>query len=158
MTTERGGVEHLRRIARLWDDLVPLPLIGRRIGLDSIVGLIPGVGDLAGGAMGLYGMLVAARLRVSPLVLLRMLLNIAIDTVIGVVPLLGDLFDLGWKSNTRNLALVEDWMNDPAGVRRSSAWVLAVTGLGVLAAVALVVWAAVRLIAWMFSSVPANWL
>ncbi len=158
MTTERGGVEHLRRIARVWDDLVPLPVIGRRVGLDAIIGLIPGVGDLAGGALGIYGMLIAARLRVSPVVLLRMLLNIAVDTIIGIIPLLGDLFDLGWKSNTRNLALVEQWVDDPARVRRSSVGVLVATGAGVLALAGFVLWAVVRVITWMFSSVPATWL
>ncbi len=158
MTTERGGIEHLRRIARVWDDLVPLPVIGRRVGLDAIIGLIPGVGDLAGGALGIYGMLIAARLRVSPVVLLRMLLNIGVDTIIGIVPLLGDLFDLGWKSNTRNLALVEQWVDDPARVRRSSVGVLVATGVGVLALAGFVIWAAVRVIAWMLSNVPATWL
>lgn len=142
----------------MWDHLIPLPVIGRRIGLDGIIGLIPGVGDLAGGALGLYGMVIAARLRVSPVVLLRMLLNIAVDTIIGIVPLLGDLFDIGWKANTRNLALVEHWLDDPARVRRSSVGVLVATGAGVLALAGFVIWAAARLINWMFSSVPATWL
>ena len=138
------ALERLRSVATVWDDLVRIPIIGRRIGLDAIVGLIPGVGDIAGGALGIYGLLIAARLGASPAVLLRMLLNIGIDTITGLVPVLGDLFDIGWKSNTRNLALVEGWVADPARVRRSSITVLLVTALCVVAVVGAVGWLVVK--------------
>lgn len=139
------SVERLRSIAQVWDNLVRIPVLGRRIGLDALVGIIPGVGDLAGGALGLYGMITAARLGVGPAVLLRMLLNIGIDTVIGFVPLLGDIFDIGWKSNTRNLALVEAWLADPNRVRRSSATVLIAVGGTVLLLLAGLAWLVTRL-------------
>lgn len=134
------SLERLRSIAQVWDNLVRIPVLGRRIGLDALIGIIPGVGDIAGGALGLYGLITAARLGVGPAVLLRMLLNIGIDTVIGVVPLLGDLFDIGWKSNTRNLELVEAWLGDPQRVRRSSATVLIAVGVAILVLFAALGW------------------
>jgi hypothetical protein len=139
-----ASLDRLRNISQVWDNLVRIPIIGRRIGLDALVGLIPGAGDIAGGALGVYGLLIAAKLGVSPAVLLRMLLNIGIDTVIGIVPLLGDIFDIGWKSNTRNVALVEAWLGDPHRVRRSSITVLAVALLSIVAVVVLVGWLVVR--------------
>ena len=144
------SVERLRSIAEVWDNLIRIPVLGRRIGLDALIGIIPGVGDIAGGALGLYGMITAARLGVGPAVLLRMLLNIGIDTVIGLVPLLGDIFDIGWKSNTRNLALVEAWLADPHRLRRSSVTVLVVTAVSVLALLAALGWAVTSMVRMVF--------
>lgn len=150
---ERQGVGQLRSIARVWDNLIPIRILGRRVGLDAIIGLIPGVGDVAGGALGIYGMVVAARLGVSAPVLLRMLLNIGVDTVVGLVPLLGDLFDIGWKSNSRNLALVEQWMAEPVRTRKASLTVLGGTALAVTALVIAVVWGAGLVIGAMLNAV-----
>ena len=82
------SLERLRDLSHVWDNLIRIPILGRRIGLDAIVGVIPGAGDIVGGALGIYGLLIAARLRVGPAVLLRMLLNIGVDTVVGIIPLL----------------------------------------------------------------------
>ena len=138
------SVERLRNIAQVWDNLIRIPIIGRRIGLDALIGVIPGVGDIAGGALGVYGLLIAAQLGVSPAVILRMLLNIGIDTIIGIVPLLGDVFDIGWKSNTRTLALVEAWLADPHRVRRSSVTVVVVALVAIIAVIAFIGWLVVR--------------
>lgn len=76
--------------------------------LDPILGLVlPGGGDVIGSLLGLYTVILAVRRKVSPVVIGRMLLNLGLDTLVGAVPLLGDLFDLGFKANTRNLALLE---------------------------------------------------
>ena len=82
----------------------------------------------------------AARLRVGPVVLMRMLLNIGIDTVVGLVPVLGDLFDVAWKANTKNLALVERWLADPDRVERSSGIVLAIAVVGLVAIIGGAIW------------------
>ncbi len=148
------SVERLRSIAQVWDNLVRIPVLGRRIGLDALIGIIPGVGDIAGGALGLYGLVTAARLGVGPAVLLRMLLNIGIDTVIGFVPLLGDIFDIGWKSNTRNLALVEAWLADPHRVRRASSTMLIGVGVSLLVLVIALGWLVTRMVAVLFQGPP----
>ena len=138
-----------RAMARLWDEAIRLPIVGR-VGLDAVVGLVPGIGDIAGGLLAGYGLMIAARLRAPVPILLRMLLNVAIDTIGGVIPLVGDLFDTQFRANTRNLALLERWLDDPHRLRRQS--VLALLGVaGAFAALlTLTVWLAVRLLAWVF--------
>src|SRR5687768_16003747 len=85
---------NLRALARLMDSAVAIPGTGIRVGLDSLIGLVPGIGDLAGAAMSGYIVLAAARLGAPAPVLIRMVANIAVDGVVGSVPLLGDLFDV----------------------------------------------------------------
>lgn len=97
----------LRRLDRLsWvlDRAIP---IGRyRIGLDPIIGLLPGLGDWIGAMLSVYILYEGARLGAPGGILLRMTGNILIETVIGEIPLLGDLFDFAWQANTRNVALI----------------------------------------------------
>lgn len=75
--------------------------------VDPVLGLVlPGAGDVLGAALGLYTIVLAVQRRVSPVVIARMLGNLALDAMIGVVPLVGDLFDLGFRANVRNVALL----------------------------------------------------
>lgn len=141
------ALEPLRRIARLWDDAVRVPVLGR-VGLDALLGLIPGVGDLAGGVVAAYALTVAARLRAPAPLLGRMLLNIGLDTLIGAVPLLGDLFDVGWKSNSRNVRLLERWLEEPDRARRRSTLVLVGTALAFIAIVVAAVWLVAVIVGW----------
>lgn len=106
-----------------------------RIGLDPIIGLVPGLGDVAGAVLSGYIITIGARLGAPPLVLIRMIGNVAIDMAIGSIPLLGDLFDFGWKANTRNLALIERFCADPAKTHRSTAILVGAT-IGTLAVLA----------------------
>lgn len=94
------------RLEQLLEGMVRVPIIGRKIGLDALVGLIPGVGDAAAGALGLYLIWEARNLGASKVTLLRMLANVGVDTALGSVPLLGDVFDMFFRSNTRNLKLI----------------------------------------------------
>lgn len=128
---ERGHAERVRAMARLLDTAVRIPGTPVRFGLDAVLGLIPGVGDVVGAAASGYIVLAAARLGAPPTVLLRMLLNVGVDTLVGAVPLLGDLFDLGWRSNTRNVALLERHLADPRGARASSKRVVAAVLVGI---------------------------
>ena len=139
-------------MARLWDEAIRLPIIGR-VGLDAVVGLVPGIGDIAGGLMAGYGLVIAARLRAPATILLRMLLNIAVDTLGGVVPLVGDIFDSQWKANTRNLALLEAWLAEPQRARRRSVILLLAVAAAFCALVTLTVWLAVQVVAWIFGVV-----
>jgi hypothetical protein len=99
-------LERLRSLAWLLDRSIPLPG-GWRIGLDPLLGLIPGAGDWLGGMLSAYLLYEGARLGLPAHVLGRMVLNIAIEVLAGAVPVLGDLFDFAWQANMRNLQLVE---------------------------------------------------
>ena len=100
--------ENIERLGWLMDDLFRIPVIGWRVGLDAIVGLIPGFGDTATSLVSLYILASAVRYRVPKVTLLRMGLNIAIDYAVGSLPLVGDLFDAWWKSNQMNVELLRE--------------------------------------------------
>jgi hypothetical protein len=98
---------NLDLLSHLLDDFLRIPGTQIRFGLDGIVGLIPGVGDVIG-AMASWIIILAAWLRGVPRVTLaRMLANVAIETIVGTVPVLGDAFDIAWKANRKNFALLE---------------------------------------------------
>ena len=98
--------ESLERLSWLLDDFFRLPILGWRVGLDALVGLIPGVGDTATTLASFYILTSAVRYRVPKVTLLRMGLNLGIDYAVGALPLVGDLFDAWWKSNQKNIELL----------------------------------------------------
>ena len=100
-------LELLRRLAATLDSAVPVPSTSFRFGLDPILGLIPGLGDLVSPLFTLGILFQARELGISRVVQLRMVFNVAIDVMIGFVPLIGDLFDFAWKSNNMNMALLD---------------------------------------------------
>lgn len=100
-------VEALRRWARLLDAAWGIPGTPLQFGLDAVIGLVPGLGDALSGALSLVLILQAARLGVPRVVIGRMAINVLLDILVGSVPLLGDLFDVAWKANLRNVELVE---------------------------------------------------
>jgi hypothetical protein len=130
-TIERR-VERLRRVGWMLDSTFKVPGTGIRFGLDSLIGLVPGLGDLVGGALSLYIIAESARLGVPRGLLLRMGWNVALDTFVGEVPILGDLFDVAWKANMRNLALLEGHLQQPVASARSSRGFVVVLCLGLL--------------------------
>ena len=136
----QNDLERYRSLTRLADDAVRVPGLGFRVGLDPLIGLIPGIGDLAGGGISAYGILVGWRAGAPGSVLFRMLLNVGIDTLVGEIPLIGDLFDFGWKSNTRNLRLLEQHLASPDQTRRASRLLLAGLGLILCGVLALGIW------------------
>ena len=102
--------EVLRRVqilAELLDNRFVLPGTNFRFGLDSLIGLIPGIGDLATSAISSYIVYLAHSQGIPKHVLARMIWNVAVDTGLGIVPGLGDLFDFAWKSNSKNARLLE---------------------------------------------------
>ncbi len=131
-------LRRLRSLAWVLDNSIPLPG-GFRIGLDAIIGLVPGIGDVMGAVFSLF-ILNEARLLGAPRsVLLRMAGNILIETVIGAIPVVGDLFDAGFKANARNIALLDRYQLDPVGSTRSSRWFVAGFTLSLLLLVAAIV-------------------
>jgi len=108
MTLDRAGrIEFLRQWSRLLDSAYRVPGTSIRFGWDPIVGLVPGVGDVATASFALAILYHAYRLGVPGVVIARMLLNVLIDLAAGVIPVAGDVADVAWKSNSRNLALLE---------------------------------------------------
>ena len=99
--------ESLERLGWLMDDLIRIPGLNWRIGLDALVGLIPGFGDTASSLVSFYILGSAVRYGVPKVTLLRMGMNLGIDYLVGSLPFVGDLFDAWWKSNQRNIELMQ---------------------------------------------------
>lgn len=133
--SEPREIHRARIVARVLDGAVPLPG-GARIGLDAVIGLIPGVGDLAGSAASAYIVILAIKGGASRAAVVRMVGNIIVDTIIGSIPLLGDIFDVGWRSNMRNVAIMERDLGATGIRRHSSKAVLLTIVVGVLVALA----------------------
>lgn len=89
------------------DDLFRVPVLGWRFGLDALIGLVPGLGDTSTALVSFYILAAAVRYRVPKITLLRMGLNIALDYVVGSLPVVGDFADAWWKSNRKNLELLQ---------------------------------------------------
>ena len=100
-------IHSLRRLSQLLDNAIAIPGTKYRLGLDPILGLIPGGGDTIAGALGAYIIIEAARMGIPRKVLWQMVGNILFDTVVGTVPVFGDLFDIAWKANVKNMTLLE---------------------------------------------------
>ncbi len=137
-----------RLLARLLDDAIAIPGTSFRIGIDPLLGLVPGLGDALAAALAGWLLVSAARLGAPRAVIARMGLNVAIDFLIGLVPGAGDLLDFFWKSNRRNLALLEEWRARPEAVARASAARVAARLVVALALAAAVGWALWRIVSW----------
>ena len=135
----------MRDLARVLDEAVRIPGTNIRIGLDALLGLLPGGGDVAGGVFSGLIILQAARAGAPAPVLGRMLANVAIDVVVGSIPLLGDLFDVAWRANTRNVRLLESWRERPATTKRTSALTVGAILFALLLLVGLAVWGSITL-------------
>jgi hypothetical protein len=131
-TIDRRRVDRLHRIGWLLDNSIPIPGTRFRLGIDGLIGLVPGVGDLVGGLLSLYIIVEASRMDVPRGLLARMGWNVAIDTLVGEIPILGDLFDIGFKANLRNLALLDGYVRRPGEERRSSRRFVALLVVGLL--------------------------
>lgn len=140
----------LRRLAWLLDDAIALPG-GYRIGIDGIVGLIPGLGDALGLAASTYILLRARRFGVPRVVMARMIGNVLLESVIGAIPVLGDLFDFAFKANRRNIGLMEEYLVAGRRVHRES-WVRVVAALiAGLVVIGLVLFLVFRFVQWIWN-------
>ena len=99
--------QRIEALEKLLEGVFVIPGINRRVGLDSLVGLLPVAGDAITAAMGLYLVWEARNLGLPKWKLWRMAGNVGVDTLIGAVPLVGDLFDFLFRSNTRNLKIIK---------------------------------------------------
>jgi hypothetical protein len=143
MQTRTENTSHARTLAALrkWsvllDSAFRVPGTNVTFGLDPILGLIPGLGDLTSPLFAALLLLHAMRMRIPRVVQVRMLINAVIDVVIGLIPVVGDLFDFGWKANVRNLALLERYAH-PASKPTTGDWIFVLSIVGVLVAVTVI--------------------
>ena len=146
-------VNRLRRLSHLLDNAIPVPGTSYRIGLDPILGLLPGGGDTVAGAMGAYIIVEAARMGLPRKVIWEMVGNIIFDSVVGIVPVLGDLFDVTWKANVKNIQLLEKHLHFTPKNRKSD--LLFIIGLTLLLIVIVLGFASltVFLIGWLWNFV-----
>lgn len=143
---DQRRLQRLDRLADLLDESIRIPGIGYRIGYDAIIGLIPGVGDVAGLVMGSYIVLQSARFRVPRSTLLRMIANVLLEAAIGAIPLIGDVFDATYKANLRNLRLLHARLDAPEAAPKSDRWffalLVAIPVAGAIGLLLLVLWLA----------------
>lgn len=140
MEKHQAALVRLDRYATLMDAQFQVPGTRIRFGLDPIIGLLPGIGDVVGLLISLYVVVEAVRLGVSRRLLFAMLRNIGLEALVGLVPVLGDLLDASFKANLRNVRLLRTYVDDtirPAPLRQSrwKQWLL----LALFAALALAV-------------------
>jgi Domain of unknown function (DUF4112) len=114
---KRGGKafddENLDLLSHVLDDFIRIPGTSIRFGLDGIVGFIPGIGDLIGGIASCIIIIAAWTRGVSYVTVARMVANVAIEVVVGSIPVLGDMFDIAWRANRRNYALLVGSVDEP---------------------------------------------
>lgn len=132
ITVGDARLDRMRAAARLLDSQFRIPGTNIRFGLDAIAGLVPGVGDFAGAIASAYFIYEAARLGAPGTVLARMVTNVGVEALVGAVPILGDLFDVAFKANNRNMRLLEEHVVAPDVVRRSSRRTLVWLGVGLV--------------------------
>lgn len=116
----------LQMLARLMDNAVQIPGTSVRVGLDGLLGLIPGAGDTASALVSVFILSEARRLGIPRLTLHRMAANVLLDAVVGTVPFAGDVFDVYWKANHRNVELLKRHLESSGGAQaptnRRSDW------------------------------------
>lgn len=128
-------LKRLRQMSHLLDNAIPIPGAGVRVGLDPILGLVPGGGDVVTGLLSVYIVFEAARMGLPAATIGRMGFNILLDVLSGTVPVLGDLFDVTWKANSQNVALLEKHIASPKPSRAADRLLAFVVIVGLLALV-----------------------
>lgn len=136
----------MEKLAWVLDGAIPVPGTGFRFGLDSLIGLVPGVGDVVGLLLGAAILYEGVRIGAPRTLMVRMLRNSVLDAVMGVVPVVGDIADFAFKSNKRNARLLLDHLDtleaEPAAAKRGTRLLaLALLTLFVVGGIGLLVWA-----------------
>ena len=147
--------KHLDRLAWLLDSSVRVPGTQFRIGLDGLIGLIPGFGDAAGGVVSSYIIAHAARMGAPKSTLIRMAFNVLIESLVGIIPLVGDLFDFAWKANSRNVRLLQQYSLDPRRTtHRNRVFVIILCVVLVILIVG-IVWLGIVIITWLVQALSS---
>lgn len=145
-TNAQPPKKRLERLAWYLDSAVRIPGTQVRLGLDPLIGLVPVIGDSISALLSCYILKEAAQMGVPRSVLIRMGINIILDATVGSIPLVGDIFDVTWRANRRNVQLLQDYQASPGKTRQRSRFFAVITALLLL----LVVVGAVSLVIWLF--------
>jgi hypothetical protein len=140
-----------RRWAVLLDSAFPIPGTSVRFGLDAIIGLVPGIGDLATPLFTGLLLVTGLRMRVPLVVQARMVVNAGLDMLLGLVPVAGDLVDVAWKANLRNLELLERHATPGVAPTHGDAWFVAIAA-GLIVTVCLLALVPIVLLLWVVSA------
>jgi hypothetical protein len=124
------SIQRLRKLSRLLDNAIAIPGTTFRIGLDPIIGLIPGAGDFVGTALSAYIVIEAARLGLPRATLGKMVFNILLESLVGAVPVVGDWFDFVWKANIKNIELLETHLPISHESEKANRWLIALLVVG----------------------------
>ena len=119
---QSGRLKNLRRLAFLLDNSIPIPFTRYRMGIDPILGvlgIVGGTGDIIGGALGAYIVVQATQMGVEPNVIRQMLGNLLVDLLAGLIPGIGDVLDVTWKANARNMALLDQYFETTPTPRKN---------------------------------------
>ena len=111
--SRQDAIARITLVAKLMDSAFLIPGLNRRVGLDAVLGLVPGVGDALSAALASYIIWEARQLGLPHWKIARMIGNVAMDTAIGAIPLAGDVFDVFFKSNERNLRIIHEHLGTP---------------------------------------------
>ena len=123
--------ESLETLSRYLDGLFKIPGVGWKFGLDSVIGLIPNVGDISTALVSFYILIAGVRYGVPKITLLRMAFNIGLDYVVGVIPFIGDAFDFIWRSNKQNMDLIRE-RGAGLGEGTKSDWIFVILIIAIL--------------------------
>ncbi len=119
---QTAKVRELRKLSDLLDNAIRVPGTSLGVGLDPVLGLIPGGGDILGGLISVYIVFSAATMGLPKETLTRMATNIVFDSLAGIVPVFGDLFDVAWKANSKNMDLLENHLESPQVSKKADSW------------------------------------
>jgi hypothetical protein len=111
--TREDAIARVTVVAKLLDSAFFIPGLNRRVGLDAVLGLVPGVGDAVSAALASYIIWEARQLGLPRWKIARMIGNVAVDTAVGAIPFAGDVFDVFFKSNERNLRIIHEHLGMP---------------------------------------------
>lgn len=150
ISKQKSAIENVESMANWMDSRFTIPGTNIKFGFDALIGLVPGAGDFATLFISGYMVSILAKNGASGFVLARMALNILIDAVLGSVPLIGDIFDVAFKANIRNVKLMrEHYVEDR---HKGGAWKVAVPlllGLGLV--VGGLAWLSIKFFIWVFN-------
>ncbi|MGJ0427859.1 DUF4112 domain-containing protein [Methylobacter sp.] len=146
-------LKQLEQLARLLDNSFRIPGTSFQMGLDSLIGLIPGIGDTTGGILSTYIIWQAARMGVPRVVLMRMGVNVILDALLGAIPFFGDIFDIAFKANRKNIQLLSNYYQSPQAAVQRDTVSIALIAASLIAVVGLVAWLTIKLLAWLIHAI-----
>lgn len=148
-------VRRMRRLSTLLDNAIRVPGTSIGLGIDPILGLIPGGGDILGGVLSMYIVFEAFKLGLPQETLVTMVSNIALETITGTVPVFGDIFDVAWKANVKNVELLEDYVNSPEVGEKADPWFIVLLLGGLLLLIILISLIGIAVLAFIFQRLSA---